>query len=212
MVLALTQAGAAEAQDAVLERMKLDRLQLVSLGLGVGSITPSQVDPAAVFAVGSDYGEISPAWRMVFRITYWESTFKRSVVEAFTDTLRKNLENPNATSFVYSPIKLYDAAFALGARRILSPRSDLTPFFSAGIAGHVINAEGSLIKGTLVERGLDDIAAGIFAEGGLRVRAFRRILIEGSVRGDLLSGFRSTSWMAMGSYFFGEPHTGGSGR
>ena len=76
----------------------------------------------------------------------------------------------------------------------------------------MINAEGPLIKGTFVERSLDDIAAGVFAEGGVRVRVVRRVLLEGAVRGDLLSGFRSTQWYAMGSYFFGEPRRGGSGR
>jgi hypothetical protein len=191
--------------------MRLDRLQLVSLGLGVGRIAPAQVVPASVFAIGSDYGEISPAWRMILRITYWESRFQQSVVDAFADTLRNNLTDPNATTVRRSPIQLYDAAFGIGARRILSPRSDLTPYFSAGLAGHVINAEGDLINGTFVERALDDIAAGIFAEGGLRLRVLRRLLVEGSVRGDLLSGFRSTQWMAIGSYYFGEPRAG-SGR
>jgi hypothetical protein len=64
-----------------------------------------------------------------------------------------------------------------------------------------------------VERALDDIAAGMFAEAGFRARILKRVFIEGSVRGDLLSGFRSTEWMAIGSYFFGEPRIGtGGGR
>jgi hypothetical protein len=195
----------AMAQDALLDRMKLDRLQLVSLGAGMGSIAPSQVVATHVFALGADYGEISPAWRMVFRVTYWESKFKQSVVDAFADTLQKNLTDPNATTVRRTPISIYDATFGLGARRILTPRSDLTPFFSGGLAAHVINAEGPLIKGTFVERALDDIAAGVFAEGGFRARLLKRVFVEASVRGDLLSGFRSTEWMAIGSYFFGEP-------
>jgi len=81
----------------------------------------------------------------------------------------------------------------------------VTPIFTLGIAGHVINAEGDFIKGTFVERALDDIAVGVFGDVGLRARILRRVLIEGSVRGDLLSGFRSVQWMATGSYYFGEP-------
>ena len=190
----------------------LDRLQVVSLGIGAGSVAPSQVDPTTIFVLGSDYGEISPAWRIVFRTTYWESMFKASVVDAFVDTLQKNLVDPTATTVRRTPVTLYDATFAIGARRLLMPRSDITPYFSGGVAAHVINAEGSLIKGTFVERALDDIAAGVFAEGGVRIRLMHRLLLEGSVRGDLLSGFRSTQWYAMGSYFFGEPRRGGSGK
>jgi hypothetical protein len=188
----------------------LDRLQLVSLGVGGGSVSPSQIDPATVFVLGSDYGEISPAWRILFRTTYWTSQFKSSAINAFVDRLDKNLFDPTATFVRRSPVTIYDVTFAIGARRILMPRSDFTPFFSGGLAAHVINAEGSLINGTFVERSLDNVASGAFAEGGFRVRLVRRLLIEASMRGDLLSAFRSIQGYAMGSYFFGEPRRGGS--
>ncbi len=190
--------------QSVIERLQLDRLQLVSLGLGAGSIAPSQVDRTTVFGLNADYGQLSPAWRLQFRITYWESKFKQSVIDQFADTLQKSLVDPTATSVVRNPISLYDAAFGLGARRLLSPSSAVTSFFTVGVAGHVINAEGDFIKGTFVERALDDIAVGVFGEVGVRARMLRRVLMEVSARGDLLSGFRSMQWMASGSYYFGE--------
>jgi hypothetical protein len=196
-------APAARAQSVV-EKLQLDRLQLVSLGLGAGSIAPSQVERTRVYGLSADYGQLSPAWRLQFRITYWESKFKQSVIEEFADTLQQSLADPTATTVNRSPISIYDAAFGLGARRLLIPAADATPFFTVGFAGHVINAEGDFIKGTFVERALDDIAAGLFGEVGGRVRLLRRVLVEASVRGDLLSGFRSFQWMATGSYYFGE--------
>lgn len=197
-------APAAAQSESLVERLQLDRLQLVSLGLGAGSIIPSQVDRAKVYGLSADYGQLSPAWRLQFRITYWESKFKQSVIDQFADTLQHSLVDPSATTVRRSPISIYDAAFGLGARRLLVPTGDFTPFFTAGFAGHVINAEGDFIKGTFVERALDDIAAGVFGEAGLRATVLRRLLVEGSVRGDLLSGFRSVQWMATGSYYFGE--------
>jgi hypothetical protein len=190
--------------QSLIDRLQLDRLQLVSLGLGAGSIAPSQVDRTTVFGLNADYGQLSPAWRLQFRITYWESKFKQSVIDQFADTLQRNLADPSATTVLRNPISLYDAAFGLGARRLLSPSADLSPFLTAGVAGHVINAEGDFIKGTFVERALDDIAVGMFGEVGLRGRILRRVLVEVSARGDLLSGFRSMQWMATGSYYFGE--------
>jgi hypothetical protein len=204
LIVALAAVPPAGAQS-VIEALQRDRLQLVSLGLGAGSIAPSQVDRTKVFGLSADYGQISPAWRLQFRINYWESHFKASVVNAFADSLQRNLQDPSATTVKRSPISIYDAAFGLGARRLLVPGADVTPFFSGGIAGHVINAEGDFIKGTFVERALDDIAAGVFGEAGIRARILRRILLEGTIRGDLLSGFRSMQWMATGSYYFGEP-------
>ena len=97
MVLALVGASSARAQEPAFERLQLDRLQLVSLGAGAGSIAPSQVVPTTIYALASDYGEISPAWRLILRISYWDSRFKESVVKAFTDTLQNNLVNPSAT-------------------------------------------------------------------------------------------------------------------
>jgi hypothetical protein len=196
-------ASLASAQSVV-ERLQLDRLQLVSLGAGGGSIAPSQVDRTEIFGLTADYGQISPAWRMQFRITYWESKFKQRVIDEFADTLQRALLDPSATSVRRTPISVYDVAFSLGARRLLVPAADASPFFTAGVAGHVINAEGDFIRGTFVERALDDIAVGIFGEAGARVKILRRLLVEGSIRGDLLSGFRSMQWMATGSYYFGE--------
>lgn len=204
VLMLLFGAGSARGQS-VIEYLKLDRLQLVSLGLGAGSIAPSQVDRTKVYGLGADYGQISPSWRVQFRITYWESQFQSKVVRAFADTLQRSLIDPTATMVRSSPISIYDAAFGLGARRLLVPAADVSPFVTLGLAGHVINAEGDFIKGTFVERALDDIAVGAFAEAGLRARLLRRILLEGAVRGDLLSGFRSMQWMATGSYYFGEP-------
>jgi hypothetical protein len=197
-------AGQSLAAQSIIDKLQLDRLQLVSLGLGAGSIAPSQVEPTHVFGLSADYGELSPAWRLQFRITYWESKFRQSVIDEFADTLQNSLTDPSATTVIRSPISLYDAAFGLSARRILMPAADVTPFFSMGLAAHVINAEGDFIKGTFVERALDDIATGTFGDVGLRVRLLRRLLVEGSVRGDLLSGFRSVQWMATASYYFGE--------
>jgi hypothetical protein len=155
--------------------------------------------------LSADYGQLSPTWRLQFRITYWESKFKQSVIDQFADTLQRNLVDPSATGVLRNPISIYDAAFGLGARRMLAPSADLSPFLTAGVAGHVINAEGDFIKGTFVERALDDIAVGVFGEFGVRARLLRRVHTEISARGDLLSGFRSMQWMVTGSYYFGEP-------
>ena len=46
--------------------------------------------------------------------------------QQFVDTLQKNLVDPNATTIRGSPVKLYDATFAIGARSILMPARDMT--------------------------------------------------------------------------------------
>src|SRR5258708_15508046 len=86
------------AQDVLSDRMQLDRIQLVSLGAGAGSIAPSQVDPTSVFVLGSDYGEISPAWRVVFSIQFSEATVQEVALPNLVGTLHGNLLDPAPTT------------------------------------------------------------------------------------------------------------------
>jgi len=192
--------------QSFLDRLNLDRLQISSLGASFGRIRPSQVVPTNLYGLSADYGEIERDWRVVFGATYWESRFRDNVVQGFVDSLQKSLSD-TAARVVASPIKLYDVTFSLEGRYTPSRSGDLRPFIGVGIAAHVINAEGKLIKGTFVERSLDDIAAGLFVDGGATLRVLPRFGIEGSARGDLLSGFRSVQLRASALYYFGGLHT-----
>ena len=195
----------AEAQG-FLDRLNLDRLQISSLGASFGKINPSQVSPTNLYGLSADYGEIERDWRVVFATTYWESRFRDNVVQAFVDSLQKSVTD-TAARVAASPIKLYDVTFSLEGRYTPSRSGDLRPFIGAGFAAHVINAEGKLIKGTFVERSLDDIAAGLFVDAGATLRVLPRFGIEGSARGDLLSGFRSVQLSGGALYYFGRLHT-----
>ena len=216
-VAALLSAAAARpatSQNQVFERLNLDKLQLVSLGATWGRVFPSQVEPAALVGVSADYGEIAPAWHVVFGVSYWESRFRDGVVQAFVDTLDKSVVDTTGRARVApSRISLYDVTFNAEARYVPVHSNDLKPFFGIGFAAHVINAEGKLIDGTFAERSLDNIAAGVFLTTGVSVKLVRHIGVEAMARGDLLSGFRSMQLRAGGIYYFGhirgtEPNAG----
>ena len=189
--------------------MNLDKLQIVSLGGFAGRILPSQVEPTTLFAVQADYGEIIPSWHVVFGVSYWESRFRDAVIQTFVDSLQKSLSDTTAR-VLPSRVTLYDVAFGADLRYTPTYSGDLKPFVGFGLAAHVINAEGKLIKGTFVERTLDNIAAGLYVTTGVSLRIVNHLGIEGSVRGDLLSGFRSSQARAGATYYFGHVRGGGS--
>jgi hypothetical protein len=171
-----------------------------------GVVTPSQVESAPLFGVTADYGEIGPAWRVEFSTTFWSSRYHQSVVRRFADSLARNIDDPTGDATVRaSTISVYDVTLGMGFRRYLRPRSAYTETFTLGVAAHVLNAEGELIRGTLVERALDQIAAGLFAEVGAQARLFRRVQIEAAGRVDLLSAYRSFQLRGGIGYYFGEP-------
>jgi hypothetical protein len=158
-----------------------------------------------VYGISADYGELAPGFRVNFSTSYWSSRYRDAVVKSFLDTLSKSLVDPNGgAQLVQSRISLYDVTIGADVRFVPNYSGELKPFFGVGIAAHVINAEGKLIQGTFVERSLDDIAAGLYVVTGISFRLFRHVGVEGNVRGDLLSGFRSTQARAGGIYYFGR--------
>jgi hypothetical protein len=191
------------AQESLIQRLQLDKLQIVSLGASAGRILPSQVDPTMIYAISADYGEIAPSWRVNFTTSYWSSKYRDAVVQQFVDTLNKHLTSPTAR-VQPSQISLYDVTIGADVRYVPTYSGELKPFFGIGLAAHVINAEGALIGGTFVERSLDDIAAGMYVTTGVSFRLLQHIGVEGSARGDMLSGFRSTQLRVGGTYFFGR--------
>ena len=204
-LLVVCVAGAGRAQESTPSRFYLDRLELESLGLSVGTILPSQVEPTKIFALQADYGQVSPGWHIMFGVSYWDSRFRESVIQVFVDSLEKSVSGAaGAASITPSPVRIYDVAFGADVRYTPIYSGELKPFLGVGLAAHVINAEGKLINGTFVERALDDIAAGMFVTTGVSFRLLKHIGVEGSVRGDLLSGFRSTQARVGGTYYFGH--------
>lgn len=199
----LLYAGArASAQETLIERLGLDKLQIASLGGSVGRILPSQVEPTTIYGISADYGEIAPSWRVNFATSYWSSRYRDAVVNQFIDTLERSLSG--AATIEPSRITLYDVTIGADVRYVPTYSGELKPFVGMGLAAHVINAEGKLIQGTFVERSLDDIAAGFYVVTGVSFRLLKHVGVEGMARADLLSGFRSTQVRAGATYYFGR--------
>lgn len=212
LALSIVVARSGAAQEKTNDHFNLDKLEIVSLGASVGKILPSQVEPTNLYAVQADYGEVAPGWHIVFATSYWESRFRDAVVQDFVDSLTKSLIDPTGTAKIaLSRVTLYDVTIGTELRYSPVYSGEIKPFFGAGLAAHVINAEGRLIKGTFVERSLDDIAAGLFITGGISFKLLKHIGVEGTVRGDLLSGFRSSQARVGGTYYFGRMHARGTG-
>ena len=195
-----------ERADAQLfERLGLDKLQLTSLGLSVGSTHPSQVEATRVYALQADYGEIAPGWRVVFGASYWNSDFRRDVLQTFEDSLRSVIIDPAADDTIRLG-RVHVSDIALGVNLHWVPArfraTALRPYLGGGLSAHVINAEGGAIDGTFVERALDYIASGISGTVGAELAFLPHLAGYAEARMDLLSGVRFASLRVGGSYLF----------
>lgn len=204
--LALAPTRVASAQGT-LEKLALDRLQLTGLGVVVAPIAIAQVDATQLVGVTADYGLIEKRTRATFGVTFWQSHLRSDVVQAFADSLQHSVNDPNGQATVTpSPVSIYDITFSGGIRYSLSPEKvTVHPYVDAGMAAHVINAEGKLIDGTFVERALDAISAGFYAGFGVELRPTTSFTLDAQVRGDLLSGFRSGQIRVGAMYYLGPP-------
>ena len=215
-VIALTGWAAPAVAQPGFSSIALDRLQIQSLGLSAGWIEPSQLLPTNLYALQAEYGPVAAGWRASFGVSFFDSRFRDAVVQTFVDTLQKSVSVPTARVDP-SRITVYDVTFGLGLHYTPPTlNGDVRPYFGFGAAAHVINAEGKLINGTFVERSLDEIGAGLFVDAGVTVRLIRHFGLEGSVRGDMLSAFRSIQARVGGNYYFGrvrviQPQGDGSG-
>lgn len=204
LVLVLSPATARGQDTSFFQRLGLDRLQFVSIGAEVGRVAPSQVVPAQMYSVTTDYGEFARNWRAVFDVSFWESRYTDAAVGTFVDSLRKSIVDPtNDFSVQQSRVQVYDVIISAGARWQRSSAVALRPFVGGGIAAHIMNAEGRLINGTFIERALDNISTGLFANAGVLFRPFGRLAVETQARADVLSGFRSLQLRAGALYLFG---------
>ena len=206
LILGACVTASARAQSSSSDGLSLDKLQIISLGVGTGRILPSQVVPTALYSVSADYGTIAPNWHLEVNASYWTSRYRDAVVQGFVDQLNANLVGAGTAHVAPSRVSLYDVTFGADARYTVPYSGELKPFVGLGVAAHVINAEGELIRGTFVERSLDNVATGFYVTAGISLHLVPHLGVEGGFRGDLLSGFRSSQARVGATYFFGSIH------
>jgi len=195
----------ARAQDVVLERLGIDRLRFSALGAQVGFVKPVHIEPTTLYSLTTDYGEVAPNWRVAFTASYWGSRFQSRAVRAFSDSLRRVVVDPSGDDSVQlGEIRVSDITLAADVRRRLGQTRWLRPYVGAGLAAHVLNADGRLIDGTFVERALDNIAIGLAGMTGLELR-IGHVAIGAQARFDMLSLARYGSLRVGGSYYFDRP-------
>lgn len=209
VALACTRQAAAQSQDSWAERLGIDKLRFTAIGVEVGRVNPYGIEPTTSISLQADYGEIVPSWRIVFNATYWGSRFRDRNVRAYADSLKNTIVDPTGDArVVLGDITVSDIVLGADARRTYLPRAWLRPYWGAGLATHIVNADGRLIDGTFVERATDVIAAGVAGTVGVNVGVIKHIALDAQARYDFLSLARFGSLRVGASYYFDNPRPG----
>jgi hypothetical protein len=191
------------AQETAASRTGIDQLKFSGVGMQVGVVRPAQVEAATSYTLQADYGSFAPGWRVIFAISYWESRFTDAAVREFADSLEHVIVDPtNDARVILGDIRVSDLSVGTDVRRETSPAPWFRVYFGAGLAAHILNADGRLIDGTFVERATDAITTGLAGVAGADLRLFGHIALGVQARYDLLSLARYGSLRFGGSYFF----------
>jgi hypothetical protein len=208
LAVVLVVASRLEAQEdqSWAERLGIDKLKFTALGVQMGRVAPYGIEPTTSYSLQADYGEIAPGWRIVFNATYWGSQFTDKSVQAYADSLKNAISDPTGDAdVILGDITVSDIVLGADARRTYKPSWWLSPYLGAGLATHIVNADGRLIDGTFVERATDVIAVGVSGSAGLNVRVLRHIALDAQARYDFLSLARFASLRVGASYYFDNP-------
>ena len=203
VVLVVTSRLEAQEDQSWAERLGIDKLKLTALGVQVGRVAPYGIEPTTSYSLQADYGELAPGWRIVFNATYWGSQFTDKSVQAYADSLKNAISDPTGDAeVILGDITVSDIVLGADARRTYKPSWWLSPYLGAGLATHIVNADGRLIDGTFVERATDVIAVGVSGSAGLNVRLLRHIALDAQARYDFA---RFASLRVGASYYFDNP-------
>ncbi len=182
--------AAGEAQRPRLADYDYENLAFRGVGLDVGHLWASRVDPAVTFGARMDLGFLGPGLRLVPSITYWSSDLKESEVRDFERRLEELVarEQPPGTpppSIDLGVIEWSDIVLALDGHLVWSVPFDFLTYVGGGVSAHLMNGEGESIDGTFVEDLLDSITAGLNLHAGIEYPLADRFRIYGEARGEL---------------------------
>ena len=190
-------------EGSLFDRLNLDRLRLRSVGAAVGAVKPAQTRATSLYALQADYGEIARGVHVAFTATYWGSRFTSQTTERFAEALRTAITDTTEDyELDVGRINVSDISLGVDFRWFPLRNATLRPYAGGGVAAHVINAEGRIIRDTFVERALDNITAGIAALGGVDLHLGSRLSLGAQARFDLVSGMRFGAVRLGGSYMF----------
>ena len=198
------------ATPTVFDAVGIDRLRLSTVGAAMGLALPRRSEPAQLYAVFADYGEIARGVRVVFETSYWTSRYSDGAVRGLeqavgravgTDTLHfGRIRTSDLT--LGTDVRFYPRERRAARRGARGDAAVLRPFVGGGFALHLLDIEGVPINDTFVEQALDGVGLGLAGTAGLDVALLPNVSLTMHARYDLFSGAHFASLRAGGSYRF----------
>lgn len=197
-VLALLLPAVASAQQW--EDYDYENLEFRGIGVDVGYIWPSTIEPTAQAGLRADLGFIGPRVRVSPALRFWSSSLDEDEIARLGDQIRRLCERQAGSgcpSFDLGDIRRSDLELSVDGQYLIPTGYTLEPYLGAGGSLHLLNGSGEAISGTFVEDLLDTLVPGLnllagvnLPVGALQLVAEARFVISTDIRsmGVLIGG------------------------
>jgi opacity protein-like surface antigen len=194
LILAGFTGGAAEVRAQNLADYDYENLIFRGIGLDVGYIWPTRVEPTPTLSLRFDLGYLGPAVRLAPQMSYWSSTMRRSELARLAERLSElpplQAQGVVITAADLGTVDWSDLSLSIDAHIVWTTPVNLLTFVGAGAGVHLLNGRGSAIDDTFIEDLLDTMSAGIALLAGVEYPLIDRFRIYGEARYTLLSDVR----------------------
>ena len=195
-----------------LEDYDYENLAPQGIGLNLGYIWPSKVEPTAVYGVRLDLGYLGPGVRVQPSVSFWSSTLRTGELDRLAGRLNRlpplQESGETVSGHELGPIDWSDLALELEAHYVWIAPVGLMPYLGLGAGLHLLNGSGPAINDTFIEDLLDTVTAGVTALAGVEFQVSGPFRVHAEARYTLLSDIHYPGLAFGGSFSFPQAGNG----
>lgn len=207
--LGLGAASAVPAGAQDLADFDYENLGFRGVGVDLGWILPSRVEPTVAFGGRMDLGYLGPGLRILPTVSYWSSRMEDSEVRELEVRLNELVDRQSPPGTPPADVDLgqidwSDLTLGLDAHVVWSVPLGLLTVLGGGASAHIMNGEGEAVADTFIEDLLDTVTAGFNLHTGLEYPVNDSFRMYGTLRYELLGDLRYAT-IAFGTQFMFGP-------
>ena len=204
-----------QAQD--IADFDYENLSFRGIGVDLGWIMPTRVEPEASFGLRMDLGYLGPGLRVTPTMRYWSSRMKAGEVRTLEVRLNElvDAQSPPGTppaNVDLGRIDWSDLAVGVDGHVVWSVPMGFLTYLGGGAAAHIMNGSGPAVSDTFIEDLLDTVTAGFNLHGGVEYLLNEQLRLYGTLRYELLGDLRYGEVRVGTQFMFGPSAPGEVGR
>jgi len=190
-----------------------ENLSFRGFSLEGGYIWPTRAEPTYTVGARVDLGYLGPGLRLIPGVAFWSTTMKNGEVRKLERNVDDLVMEQGGGGSEYDGVDLgtidwSDFIMSMDGQFVWSVPLDLLTFAGAGVSLHVMDGDGTAIKGTFVEDLLDSVKPGFNLHGGLEYLLADGFRLYGEARYELLEDLRYFELRAGGQIMLTGPASG----